>query len=44
VSDLDIQPFISILFAGDYLIEADTNEDGVVNFLDIQHFIVLLSS
>ena len=43
VNFLDIAPFITILFAGDYLAEADMNEDGVVDFLDIASLIVVLS-
>ena len=44
VDFLDISPFISILSAGGFRVEADINEDGTVDFLDIAPFIELLSS
>jgi len=43
VNFLDIQPFISILSAGDFQAEADFDESGDVNFLDITPFIAILS-
>ena len=39
---LDVDPFITILSAGDFQAEADINKDGVVNLLDVQGFIDLL--
>jgi len=44
LSFLDISPFISLLTDGEYQLEADVNEDGVVNFLDISAFVSLLTS
>ena len=44
VDFLDISVFISILSAGDYLVEADINKDEVVDFLDISPFIAILAS
>ena len=44
VDFLDISPFISILSAGGFRVEADINEDRTVDFLDIGPFIELLSS
>ena len=43
VNSLDINPFISILAAANFLEQADCNQDGVVNFLDIAPFIAILS-
>jgi hypothetical protein len=39
VNFLDIAPFIGLLTANTYQVEADVNRDGVVNFLDISPFI-----
>lgn len=44
VNFLDISPFISVLSMGDFLEEADIDENDVVNFLDINPFINLLSN
>ena len=43
VDFLDIAPFISILSAGDFQLEADVDLSGEVNFADISLFIALLS-
>ena len=43
VNFLDISPFIGILSAGNFQIEADVNMDLEVNFLDISPFIQLLA-
>lgn len=43
VNFLDINPFIVILAANDFLAEVDVNQDGVVDFLDIAPFIGLLA-
>ena len=43
VNFLDIQSFISILSAGDYLAEADITGDGLVDFLDIAPLIEILA-
>ncbi len=43
VNLLDVQPFISVLGAGQYQAEADNNQDGVVNLLDVDSFIELIS-
>ena len=40
----DISPFLSLLTAGTYQFEADTDGNGAVNFFDISPFIILLSS
>ena len=40
----DIAPFIAILSAGGFQVEADVNEDGMVSFSDIALFVGLLSS
>lgn len=42
VNFLDISPFISVLSANGFQLEADINGDGAVNFLDISEFIDLL--
>jgi len=39
----DIQSFIGILSAGDFLEEADVNQDDAVDFGDIPPFIEILS-
>ena len=39
----DISPFINVLSAGVFQLEADVNGDGEVNFMDIAPFINLLS-
>ena len=44
VNFLDIGPFVGILTASGFQIEADINMDGVVNFLDIGPFVDLLTS
>ena len=44
VDFLDIAPFIAILTNGDFLAQADCNEDGEVNFLDIASFIGILAA
>ena len=38
----DIAPFISLLIANDFQVEADCNEDGELNFFDISAFIAIL--
>ena len=43
VNFLDIQDFIAILSAGDYLAEADITGDGFVDFLDIGPLIEILA-
>ena len=43
VNFLDISPFIALLSAMEYQVEADINESGTVDFLDISPFINLLS-
>lgn len=42
VNFLDISPFIAVLAANGFQLEADINGDGSVNFLDISPFIGLL--
>ena len=42
VTFLDIQPFISLLIAGQFQVEADCDFDGVVSFFDIDDFIDIL--
>ena len=44
VDFLDISPFIGVLSAQTFQVEADCNCDGSVNFLDISPFIVILSA
>ena len=44
VNFLDISPFIGVLSANAFQVEADINLDGDANFLDISPFIVVLSS
>ena len=44
VSFLDINPFIGLLTAGTFQLEADCNLDGAVNFLDISAWIDILTS
>ena len=41
---MDITPFVQILVSGDYQTEADTNEDGVVNLLDVDMFIEVMTN
>ena len=41
---LDTNPFIARLTSATVQAEADMNQDGVVNFLDIAPFITALSS
>ena len=38
----DIPPFIAVLAAGDFQVEADVDESGVVDFSDIPAFIAIL--
>ena len=40
----DLAPFISLLTIGDFQAEADCNQDGAVNFLDIAPFILILAN
>ena len=40
---MDVGPFIDLLSTGTYQYEADCNEDGVVNLLDVAPFLVILS-
>ena len=42
VDFLDISPFIAILSANGFQVEADINDDGSVDFLDISPFIGIL--
>ncbi len=44
VEFLDVFPFIDVLTAGRYQIEADCDESGSVNFSDISPFITILGS
>ncbi len=44
VGFLDISPFVELLAAGDFQIEADLNQDDEVNFLDVAPFIFIMSS
>ena len=44
VNFLDISSLISIICCGQYLTEADINEDSIVDFRDISPFIFVLSS
>ncbi len=44
VSFLDISPFIGLLTAGTFQVEADCNFDGVVDFLDIAPWIEILTA
>ena len=44
VSFLNINPFIGLLTAGTFQLEADCNLDGAVNFLDISAWIDILTS
>lgn len=44
VSTADIAPFISVLASGGYQVEADCDENGVVNFFDIAFFIEILGN
>jgi hypothetical protein len=37
-----VNPFVEILSNGDFQAEADVNEDGLVNILDIKPFVGLL--
>ena len=41
---LDTNPFIARLTSATVQAEADMNQDGVINFLDIAPFITALSS
>jgi hypothetical protein len=43
VGFLDITPFIALLQANEFQIEADCDQSGDVNFLDITPFIGFLS-
>ena len=42
VNFLDISPFIAVLQAGDFQVEADVDESGAVDFQDIPAFIQVL--
>ena len=43
VNLLDIGPFVGVLSAGDFQVEADINKDGSSNLLDIDGFIEILA-
>ncbi len=43
VGFLDIAPFVSLLAAGEFQMEADINRDGESNFFDVAPFIEMLS-
>ena len=43
VNLLDVDPFVVLLVAGTYQIEADINLDGAVDLLDVAAFVDLLS-
>ena len=40
---IDVAPFVALISAGTFQIEADINRDGVVNLLDVAGFVALLS-
>ena len=42
VNLLDVGPFVDRISTGTYQPEADTNEDGEVNLLDVDSFIGIL--
>ena len=41
---LDIGPFVRVLSAGTYQVEADIDQSGAVDFLDIAPMIAILSA
>jgi hypothetical protein len=43
VNFLDIAPFIEVLSTGGFQAEADCNQDGIVDFLDIAAFIAIVN-
>ncbi len=44
VTLLDVDPFVSLLIAGDFQAEADINGDGKVSLLDVDPFVAILSA
>ena len=44
VNLLDVQPFVKLIGAGQFQVEADINQDGAVNLLDVDPFIALLGN
>ena len=43
VSLLNVQPFVELLIAGEFQVEADINGDGAVTLLDVDPFVALLA-
>ena len=41
---LDVQPFIDLIFSGEFIVQADFNMDGQVNLLDVAGFIEAITN